>query len=72
MKVDATTLPAGVLQTADPDALKDHQTATTVTAGAETGGLDFGYVGAAALGDKAWDDLNANGLQDAGEPVWQA
>ena len=68
VKVDATTLPAGVLQTADPDALKDHQTATTVTAGAETGGLDFGYVGAAALGDKVWDDLNANGLQDAGEP----
>ncbi|WP_210219511.1 IPTL-CTERM sorting domain-containing protein [Thiothrix unzii] len=68
VKVDATTLPAGVLQTADPDALKDHQTATTVTAGAETSGLDFGYVGAAALGDKVWDDLNANGLQDAGEP----
>jgi protocatechuate 3,4-dioxygenase beta subunit len=30
--------------------------------------LDFGLKGTAALGDFVWNDLNRNGLQDAGEP----
>src|SRR6185437_9146201 len=30
--------------------------------------LDFGYWQPASLGDFVWNDLNANGIQDAGEP----
>jgi hypothetical protein len=30
--------------------------------------IDFGYWQPAALGDFVWSDLNANGVQDAGEP----
>jgi hypothetical protein len=30
--------------------------------------VDFGYVGAGSLGDTVWFDVNANGVQDAGEP----
>ena len=29
---------------------------------------DFGYRGTASIGDRVWHDLNANGIQDAGEP----
>jgi hypothetical protein len=35
---------------------------------ASAGGLDFGNVQAASLGDLVWYDHNANGIQDAGEP----
>ncbi|MGB3916959.1 MAG: SdrD B-like domain-containing protein, partial [Thiothrix litoralis] len=68
VKVDPASLPAGVQQTADPDAAKDHQTTANVNPGAETSGLDFGYVASVILGDRAWHDLNANGVQDAAEP----
>ncbi|MCH5374963.1 MAG: carboxypeptidase regulatory-like domain-containing protein, partial [Planctomycetes bacterium] len=30
--------------------------------------VDFGYNGSGELGDFVWDDLNGNGIQDAGEP----
>jgi protocatechuate 3,4-dioxygenase beta subunit len=66
--VDSSSLPAGVLQTGDPDGLMNNKTVASVSAGAETSGLDFGYVGGASLGDLVWDDLNGNGVQDAGEP----
>ncbi|UJS26611.1 IPTL-CTERM sorting domain-containing protein [Thiothrix winogradskyi] len=68
VKVDPASLPSGVQQTADPDAAKDHQTTANVNPGTETSGLDFGYVGSVSLGDRAWHDLNANGMQDASEP----
>ncbi len=29
---------------------------------------DFGYVQASTIGDRVWEDLDADGLQDAGEP----
>ncbi|MBI3162481.1 MAG: carboxypeptidase regulatory-like domain-containing protein [Chloroflexi bacterium] len=29
---------------------------------------DFGFRGTAAIGDRVWEDLNGNGLQDADEP----
>jgi protocatechuate 3,4-dioxygenase beta subunit len=36
--------------------------------GAEDRTLDFGFYQFAALGDFVWNDLNANGQQDGGEP----
>ncbi len=41
----------------------------TVTGGTENQTADFGYYGApAAVGNFIWHDLNANGIQDIGEP----
>jgi uncharacterized repeat protein (TIGR01451 family) len=42
----------------------------TVTLGIDETNLtiDFGYYKPAAIGDFVWEDLNANGQQDAGEP----
>ncbi len=68
VEVLPSTLPAGTLQTGDPDSQLDHQTLATVTAGNNTAGLDFGYVTAGSIGDQVWHDLNANGIQDEGEP----
>ncbi|QQZ28160.1 IPTL-CTERM sorting domain-containing protein [Thiothrix subterranea] len=68
VQLDPATLPAGMQQTGDPDGLLDHQTNAEVKPAQVTSGLDFGYVGNVFLGDFAWHDLNANGIQDAGEP----
>ncbi|WP_038141918.1 IPTL-CTERM sorting domain-containing protein [Thiothrix lacustris] len=68
VKVDPASLPVGMQQTADPDAVNDHQTTVTIMPGVSTTGLDFGYVGSVILGDRVWHDLNANGVQDAAEP----
>ena len=41
----------------------------TVSGGQTNSTADFGYYNApAGLGNFVWDDLNANGIQDAGEP----
>ena len=46
--------------------------AVTVAAGQDVTGKDFGFVpppvGSAALGDTVWNDSNANGIRDNGEP----
>ena len=74
-QVDASTLPAGLAQTVDPDGVLDGQSATAID---PVGGpakiftLDYGYnladpVNTAALGDRVWYDDNADGIQDAGE-----
>ena len=68
VEVDPTSLPAGALQTGDPDENLDHQGSAVVVSGKNTPDLDFGYVIAASLGDKVWEDLNADGIQDADEP----
>ncbi|MCC6612838.1 MAG: isopeptide-forming domain-containing fimbrial protein [Anaerolineae bacterium] len=50
------------------DATENSQTPITVTAGNDVTAVDFGYVGAGALGDRVWNDVNGDGVQDAGEP----
>ncbi|MEO8621685.1 MAG: SdrD B-like domain-containing protein [bacterium] len=42
--------------------------ASTTIAGNTDNTLDFGYYQLGAIGDFVWNDLNANGVQDAGEP----
>ncbi|ACL25990.1 SdrD B-like domain-containing protein [Chloroflexus aggregans] len=41
---------------------------TTLTSGEEDLTWDAGLFGAASIGDRVWEDLNGNGVQDAGEP----
>ena len=67
--VDTATLPAGVVQTGDPDATKNNASAVTLTAGSPTSLVqDFGYQGPGTIGDFVWNDLDGDGVQDAGEP----
>ena len=78
--VDASTLPVGFTQTADPDefgapaTVADNQTTTPVILGPGDVFLnvDFGYQPESAvvntIGDTVFLDINANGSQDAGEP----
>ncbi len=67
--VDPATLPAGLTNTGDPDGGNDHTADVTLTVTAPTNSAqDFGYQGVGAIGDRVWNDLNADGIQDAGEP----
>ena len=78
--VNQATLPAGYKQTGDPDEFAlpatviDHQTTSPVVLGPGDVFLnvDFGYQPDTALvnsiGDTIFLDLNANGIEDAGEP----
>ena len=82
--VDSATLPAGYVQTADPDNFggpsggaadfTDNQTTTAViiAPGDNFLNVDFGYQADTAVvnsvGDTVYFDINANGVEDAGEP----
>jgi protocatechuate 3,4-dioxygenase beta subunit len=67
--VDAGTLPDGAVPVYDPDGTNTlNRSAVTVTNGQIRTDADFGYRGDVVLGDYVWNDLNTNGLQDAGEP----
>ena len=73
--VDATTLPAGYVQTGDPDGVGAPDNQTTVLALNTSNGInldaDFGYQPPAAnhfdIGDTIYQDLDGNGVQGAGE-----
>jgi uncharacterized repeat protein (TIGR01451 family)/fimbrial isopeptide formation D2 family protein/LPXTG-motif cell wall-anchored protein len=66
--VVTATLPVGLDNTYDEDG--DLDDAVTVALPLSTDHLtaDFGYAGSASIGDFVWWDLNADGVQDAGEP----
>ncbi len=67
--VDATTLPAGVAQTADPDGpVMDGITSVVLAAAQNFALADFGYQGNSGIGDYVWYDVDGDGVQDAGEP----
>ena len=73
VKVDETTLPnggAGLTNTIDPDGTAPASESTvTLTAGNPVNlDQDFGYRGEGSIGDFVWHDLNADGIQDPGEP----
>jgi uncharacterized repeat protein (TIGR01451 family) len=76
VRVDTSTLAAGLAanQTYDPDGVRDHRTAVTLSSGAAVLTADFGYnwspstSAKGAIGDRVWVDANANGIQDPGEP----
>ncbi|MDZ4801854.1 MAG: SdrD B-like domain-containing protein [Bryobacteraceae bacterium] len=78
VSVDNTTIPAGFLSstpgapgstTAD-DSNPNPTTVVLTTSSSIDNTIDFGYHAPcdSALGDVVWSDLNANGIQDPGEP----
>ncbi|HEU5149546.1 MAG TPA: SdrD B-like domain-containing protein [Iamia sp.] len=73
------TAPAGTALTAagqggDPATDSDADPATgttgpvTIASGQEDRTVDAGLVGTGSLGDRVWEDLDGDGIQDAGEP----
>lgn len=74
--IDTTTLPAGYVQTGDPDGVGAPDNQTTVLALNTTNNInldaDFGYqppvAGHSNIGDTIYQDLDGNGTQGAGEP----
>ena len=74
VKVDASNFATGgalngYLPTVDysGDSVGDNERSQSV-AGANVLTYDFGYTKTASLGDRVWQELQRNGLQDAGEP----
>ena len=57
-------------QTYDPDGVLDNKSTTTLdeTTKPQDLDMDFGYIGGGRVGNQIWDDLNADGLIDVGEP----
>ena len=76
VRVDSSTLPAGLVEsTASRSASRGHHQATvTLRSGESVRTANFGYNGTppsssfGALGDRVWVDANADGIQDPGEP----
>ncbi len=68
VEVDASTLPADHTQTFDLDGLGSANIATvTLAVSQDRDDVDFGYVQLGSIGDRVWDDVDNDGVQDAGE-----
>ncbi len=68
VSVDRSAIPDGAIQTCDFDGLDTPDTAELDIVIGETNlDVDFGYIQHASIGDRVWNDKNANGVQDAGE-----
>lgn len=69
--VDPATLPAGMEQTFDFDGLGTADTSAVTLDVVTPDDLDqdFSYRGSGGLGDTVWQDDNANGVVDPGEPL---
>lgn len=61
-------LPDGVANTFDEDGDGDSTSPVTLVAGDDHRTADFGYEGSTSLGDRVWWDVDADGVQDPGEP----
>ncbi|MBN2550005.1 MAG: hypothetical protein JXB15_12655, partial [Anaerolineales bacterium] len=71
---DATLFPGGVVQTQDPDqagvvCTTCDNTASVILMSTSTSAIDWGYqpTGYGSIGDRVWNDLDADGQQDLGE-----
>jgi len=60
--------PSDLGATFDEDGTPDGTTVVSLADGEVHATSDFGYQGTALLGDTVWYDLNADGVQDPGEP----
>ena len=67
-RVDTATLPAGIIETFDLVGALDNAATFMLSANQVRTDLDFGYTQPVHLGHRAWNDLNANGVRDSGEP----
>ncbi|WP_341405633.1 SdrD B-like domain-containing protein [Luteolibacter soli] len=74
VRVDKSTVPSSYAQTYDLTSPSTDHTATVAISGANRTDADFGYRNDASLGDLVWNDRDADGVRDAGEPgipgVW--
>lgn len=68
VRVDPSTLPSSYVQTFDLTSPSDDHAATVPLSGSNRFDVDFGYRNDASLGDLIWNDRNANGVRDPGEP----
>ncbi|HMB24328.1 MAG TPA: SdrD B-like domain-containing protein, partial [Anaerolineales bacterium] len=64
VEVNTNTLPSGLVQTKDPDAMMDNKSGFSLTA--DKLNVDFGYkpYGSGTIGDTVFKDVNGNGTQD--------
>jgi len=65
--VITSTLPAGVTQSYDPDGPNDDRHPVTISSSSQYEEADFGYQGAASIGDLVWLDSNGNANRDLSE-----
>ena len=69
VRVEFSTLPQGAAQTYDLDGVATlHEASRTLVTSENAVNVDFGYRSSATMGDFVWNDLDADGVQDAGEP----
>lgn len=66
--VASSGLPVDYVNTFDEDGNHDAVAPVTLADGEAHLTADFGYRGATAIGDRVWWDLDADGVQDVGEP----
>ena len=70
VKVDVTTLPAGVTNTSDPDGGTANQSVVSVAGGVSNLLQDFGYQDQTqpnTIGGTIWQDTDADGTKQSGE-----
>ncbi|MBU3137183.1 carboxypeptidase regulatory-like domain-containing protein, partial [Clostridium gasigenes] len=67
VSVDETTLPAGMQKTYEIDNILDNNVSVSLTEGQIKEDVDFGFREPATVGDTVWNDINGNGIQEAGE-----
>jgi hypothetical protein len=68
VNIVTSTLPAGVAPSYDLDGIATANKATFTLAAAQSRtDVDFGYRGNLSIGDRVWNDVNGNGVQDSGE-----
>ena len=68
VRVAPASIPAGLINTYDPDGGNDGRSQLVLAAGTHDLTQDFGYSAPATFGDLVWIDSNGNGVADPGEP----
>ena len=68
LRVQSTSLPAAMIQDVDPDGIPDSSTAGSLAPGGTIAAWNFGYYQLVTIGGYVWNDANADGIQDVGEP----
>jgi uncharacterized repeat protein (TIGR01451 family) len=69
VRVDTNSLPAGVRPTYDLDGTNTPNTVSLIISNGQVfTNLNFGYVGSGSISGYIWNDLNGDGVLEAGEP----
>ena len=67
ISVDTATLPAGMIQSSDPDGSLDDMSTYNLAGDENNLNQDFGYTGTGSIGDTIWNDADGDGIQQSGE-----